>query len=457
METLDLTNLMMTLGNAESYSISEDNLSQGALILGDNLKVLSKLKPYLTSRVRFIYLDPPFYTNSRFKVKFKLPHSIAELLGLKRLTFSERFSDKWEGSTEEEKLNSYLEFLKPRLKLFWELLRDDGFLAIHLDFRAVHYVKVLADQIFGMRNFRNQVIWYYGGRGAKYIASQLPRNHDVILIYSKQPDAEINKLWQELKIPTSEARRMGYRKDSDGRWYKTAPRGDYTDKSLEELAKEGRVLITSKGNIRVKYYLEERDGYVIDRRLLGDVWTDIPDMMHTPTSERLGYPTQKPEALLRRLIALFSSEGDLVLDPFCGAGTTAVVASGMKRSWICVDVSRVAISLARFRILNRGINFLFHAEDREELLKMSLEVSTKLGAEDKFELKSYKPNLEVIDPSQRKVIEDIMRKLPPSDLEKLMLTVSVRSLSESGGEYLKVLDIFGGECDLRVPESVLSG
>ena len=150
-----------------------------------------------------------------------------------------------------------------------------------------------------------------------------------------------------------EARRRGLRRDEVGRWFKTAPRGDYTDESVARLEAEGRIHRTrpraGSGGIRIKYFLEERDGQVIEEVLVGDVWTDIPDAMHMG-AERVGWPTQKPLALAERIIAAASNPGDIVLDAFCGSGTTLVAAARLGRRWIGIDASPEACAIARERI-----------------------------------------------------------------------------------------------------------
>jgi 2-polyprenyl-3-methyl-5-hydroxy-6-metoxy-1,4-benzoquinol methylase len=146
-----------------------------------------------------------------------------------------------------------------------------------------------------------------------------------------------------------EARRRGLRRDEAGRWFKTAPRGDYADESVARLEAEGRIHRTASGNVRVKYFLEERGGMVIEEVLVGDVWNDIPDAMHLG-SERIGWPTQKPLALAERIIKAASNPGDIVLDAFCGSGTTLVAAARLGRRWIGIDTSEQACTIARERL-----------------------------------------------------------------------------------------------------------
>jgi hypothetical protein len=150
--------------------------------------------------------------------------------------------------------------------------------------------------------------------------------------------------------PLAAIGRRGYRQEPDGRVFKTAPRGDYTDASIARLEREGRVHRTRTGKLRIKYHLEQRGGMVVERRLLGDVWTDIPDLMHARGGERLGFPTQKPEALLERIIACGSDPGALVVDVFCGSGTTAAVAHRLDRRWLVCDNAANAVGATHRRL-----------------------------------------------------------------------------------------------------------
>ena len=150
-----------------------------------------------------------------------------------------------------------------------------------------------------------------------------------------------------------EAKKKGFMRDSRG-WFKTAPRGDYTDASIEKLESEGRIYKTRNNTIRIRYPLSEQQGKVIETYRHGTVWDDIPDMMHTKKVERTGYPTQKPLALLRRIIRSSSKPGDMVLDPFCGCATTCVAAQSLDfpRQWIGIDISSKAVDLVKMRLRN---------------------------------------------------------------------------------------------------------
>ena len=299
------------------------------LIHGDNLGVMAALSGELAGTIDLIYADPPFATGGAFRLADDRP----------------AYGDAWEAG-----LADYLQTLHEQIVLMERLLSERGSLYLHLDWRAGHYARLLLDEVFGREGFRNAIVWHYGGRGAKAIARQFPRNHDVILLYTKSAETPFTRPRTVERIPLDGAASRGLRQDGEGRWFKTAPRGDYTDESVARLDREGRIHRTRNGGVRIKYFLPVEDGLVLDSKPMGDVWNDIPDMMHAPHAERTEYPTQKPEALLARIIEATSSEGGLVADFFCGSGTTAVVAERLGRRWIACDQSEAAIEVARNRL-----------------------------------------------------------------------------------------------------------
>lgn len=292
------------------------------------------LASFPPSSIDLISIDPPFNTDRN--------HEALNPRNGRRGSFPDR----------HDGLDGYLSFLRPRMAELCRVLRPGGSFFCHCDWHAGHYIKVMLDELLGHGAFRNEIVWNYGGsgRGAKAVSGQFARNHDVILFYAKDgPNRVFNRPRAERVYTVEEARRRGLRRDEDGRWFKTAPRGDYTDESVARLEAEGRIHRTSSGGVRVKYFLEERDGRVIEEVLVGDVWTDIPDAMHMG-AERVGWPTQKPLALAERIIAAASNPGDLVLDAFCGSGTTLVAAARLGRRWIGIDASPEACAIARERL-----------------------------------------------------------------------------------------------------------
>jgi DNA modification methylase len=305
------------------------------LIHGDNADAMAALERSFSGSIDLIYADPPFATGGDFRYSRRNGEKAGALA----------YEDSWPGG-----IDSYLQMLYERLLPMHRLLSDRGSLYLHIDWRAGHYAHLLLDEIFGNGAFRNMIAWHYGGRGAKAVAGQFPRNYDLILYYSKTSAAPFFRPYSVERLPVGQASRRGFRRDEEGRWFKTAPRGDYTDESVARLAAEGRIHHTRTGKVRVKYFLDEEDGHVVERQPMGDVWNDIPDMMHAPAAERTGFPTQKPKALLSRIIEASTSEGGLVADFFCGSGTALVAAETLGRRWIGCDSGEAAIEVTRERL-----------------------------------------------------------------------------------------------------------
>jgi site-specific DNA-methyltransferase (adenine-specific) len=348
-------------------------VTKNALYYGDNLDVLRR--HVLAESVDLVYLDPPFNSNATYNILFGHTDE-------KAAAQIKAFDDTWHWDQAASAafhevviaggpvanalaafqtmlgpstMLAYLSMMAPRLIELRRVLKRTGSLYLHCDPTASHYLKLLLDAIFGANGFRNELIWHYGGRGAKAISRQYPKNHDVLLWYSKSEQWVDEKQYIETQLTAAQAKAAGYRQDDDGRWFRTAPRGDYTDASVERLRAEGRIHDTKTGGIRVKYHLDTREGHVIERKLVGDVWNDIPDAMHMPKAERLGYPTQKPVMLLRRILATSCPPQGVVLDPFCGCGTTIAAAEELGRRWVGIDITSLAISLIKSRLAAKGI------------------------------------------------------------------------------------------------------
>ncbi len=310
------------------------------LIWGDNKLVMSSLLKEYASKINLIYIDPPFDVGADFSVKVKVGDE--EITKQPSILEEKAYRDTWGRGTD-----SYLQMIYERLLLMRELLAENGSIYVHCDWRVSGLIRLVLDEVF-TNQFRNHIIWSYGGRGAKAIASQFPRNHDDIFFYSKTGRYKFERIDAINKISFKGS---GYKLDEKGRCYRTAPRGMYTDESVKRLEKEGRILRNSKDNIRIKYF-EDFDGeFVYEKKQVGDVWDDIADAMHMAAEEKTGYATQKPEALLRRIIKASSNEGDLVADFFCGSGTTGAVAERLGRRWIMSDLGRFAIHTSRKRLM----------------------------------------------------------------------------------------------------------
>ena len=252
---------------------------------------------------------------------------------------------------------AYLTYMAERLEQMHRLLKPTGSIYLHCDPTASHYLKALMDAVFGHRNFRSEIIWK---RTSGHSDSQtLGAVHDTILAFTKSDQFTYNRQYLAYDVAYI-ARRYRY-SDSDGRkWMdgdlsaKGLRGGGYhykykgarstwrvPEETMHRLDSEGRLHFTSRGGIRIKRYLDEMRGL-----LLSDVWADI-DPINSQASERLGYPTQKPCSLLERIIKASSNEGDIVLDPFCGCGTTIEAARTLRRQWAGIDISSFAIDLIR--------------------------------------------------------------------------------------------------------------
>jgi site-specific DNA-methyltransferase (adenine-specific) len=273
------------------------------LILGDKSAILLALLPEFAGQVNLIYIDPPFMTGRNFKNGVQLA-----------------FSDKWDND-----LDIYLQWLYETFTLLKLLLTSNGSLYVHLDWRVTHYARVILDEVFGFKSgtdgpgFKNEIIWNYqsGGRSQKRFA----RKHDTILFYTKTAQYCFH------------GERIGERRGTKKRnhmkkWVDTEGHTHWT--------------IQSAGRL----YSYDEDSPMTPP----DVWSDISHL-HQKDPERNGYATQKPAALLERVIQASSEENDLVLDCFCGSGVTPAVAEQLGRRWIACDQSELAFKLTRERIL----------------------------------------------------------------------------------------------------------
>ena len=214
---------------------------------------------------------------------------------------------------------------------------------MHCDPTASHYLKTVTDSIFGNNCFRNEIVWKRAaaGKGAK--GKQWPRIHDSILLYSNSDNFCFNHAYKELS--KDQSNRYIHREIDTCRMYQTVMIGDYSQESIQKMLHEGLIHTSKSGKRYKKYYLDEA------KATIGSIWTDIPGFgIRTNAKERVGYPTQKPIALLDRIIKASSNQGDLILDPFCGCATTCVAAERLSRRWIGIDISPKAVELVKTRI-----------------------------------------------------------------------------------------------------------
>lgn len=318
------------------------------LYYGDNLDILrSHIKG---ETVDLIYLDPPFNSKADYNLLYKEP--TGEQSGAQITAFEDTWH--WNEKTAETfqeiidiapsnvvemmtafrqfvGMNDMMAYLTMMCVRFIELrrvLKDTGSIYLHCDPTASHYLKVLMDTIFGKLNFRNEIVWHYSGWNKK-LDNHFEKRSDTILFYSKSEEQKFNSYTLPWKNEDEyvKVRKQKVRDDGDGNLY---------------------VLSDAGGGKRVKRYLGEAMQYGIP---IDNVW-DI-DKINNSSKEKLGYPTQKPELLLERIIKSSSDEGDIVLDPFCGCGTTIAVAQELKRKWIGIDITHLAINLIKSRLKSK--------------------------------------------------------------------------------------------------------
>lgn len=331
------------------------------LFSGDNKEVLSSLLiAGFRGKVDLIYIDPPFDSGADYVRRVQLRgignDNGGKLSGARQSLIEQtQYEDIWAN-------DNYLQFMYERLILLRELLSDKGSLYLHCDWHKSHHLRFLLDEVFGAENFRNEVTWRRQiPRGKKVDAECMPFSSDYLLLYSKAEKVLWNKIKKERFISIKEAEKK-YKKDAKG-YFRTSDPGTYSNESLIELYKEGRIYVTNGGNVKVenglltvtggtigiKYYREKVGNKIKEETVADNIWEDIPGM-GVVSSEYLDYPTQKPEALLERIIKASSNEDSIVLDCFCGSGTAAAVAEKLGRRWIAADLNKGAIQTTSKRL-----------------------------------------------------------------------------------------------------------
>ena len=249
-------------------------------------------------------------------------------------------------------LLAYLVHMTLRIVEIHRVLKPTGSFYLHCDPTASHYLKLICDAVFCGQggDFLNEIVWHYDGpqRPSK---RNFGRKHDIVLRFAKTRDflAVPSGIAPLERVSVTDLK--NYKRTSDGRYYYDLPRGDYTDESIAKLDAAGRIRWTASGKARVMFFLEsDGEGNQYRAKQLHDVWSDLVSLGHAGGAEKLGYPTQKPEALLERIIRASSNEGDTVLDAYCGCGTTVAVAQRLGRKWIGIDITyqSIALILKRF-------------------------------------------------------------------------------------------------------------
>jgi site-specific DNA-methyltransferase (adenine-specific) len=368
--------------------MSQQPITQNTLFYGDNLKILREYIP--NESIDLIYLDPPFNSSRNYNVLFR------DESGTESEAQITAFEDTWHWNATAEQtyheliteatdnvskmiaalrdfvganqMMAYLVMMTIRLVELHRVLKPTGSLYLHCDPTASHYLKIILDVIFGPTNYRNEVVWQ------RTSAHNDPRrygsNIDILLYYTKSS----TWTWNQQYIPHSDEYLTRFRqRDPDGRVWtddnltaKGLSGGGYEYEykgirslwrcpleTMQRLDAEGRLHFTKAGGIRLKRYLDDNKGLPLQA-----LWDDVPPI-NSQATERLGYPTQKPLALLERIIATSSNPGDIVLDPFCGCGTAIAAAQKLERKWVGIDVTHLSIALQKYRLQDMfpGIQF----------------------------------------------------------------------------------------------------
>lgn len=298
--------------------IHEGSGSRGEFRLGDTLDMLDGLCEEFAGQVKLIYLDPPFLTGDRFCMRVRVGE--AEWKAGKGTLQLETFVD-------QRDREAFLSMMRRVLTAAHRLLRDDGMLFLHIDFRTHPYLRLMLDEIFGENNFLNEIIWVYqsGGRSMKYFS----RKHDVILFYRKSPQYDFNV--EEIMVAPTE------------------PRSNHMRRHVDP---DGRVYRSIRSNGRVYTYYDD------DPVAPSDVWNDLSHLQQKDP-ERTGYDTQKPLALLNRIVRCGSRKGELVADLFAGSGTTLEAARLNGRDFLGVDRCPMTLSIARRRLAGSAYSLSF--------------------------------------------------------------------------------------------------
>lgn len=398
------------------------------LFYGDNLIILRNRDYFPNACVDLIYLDPPFNSNRSYNVLFK------DESGLESEAQITAFDDTWHwghaaeatwhdlvtgapervatavGALREligtNQMMAYLVMMAARLVELHRVLKPTGSLYLHCDPTASHYLKIVLDAIFGPENFRGEIIWKRTSAHSdvRQGAKQPGRIHDVLLFYSRGAEWT----WNPVFVPYGEDYvEANYRFIEEGtqRRFKSSdltaakPGGDtsyewkgqrppkgrywaYSKENMQRFEEEGRIYYTKTGYPRLKHYLDEMPGVHLQ-----SIWDDVKAVGHQD-DKRLGYPTQKPLALLERIISASSNPGDVVLDPFAGCGTAIAAAHKLGRRWIGIDITHLSINLLKFRLrdmfgLTPGVDYQVIGEP------VSVDGARQLAEDDRFQFQFW--------------------------------------------------------------------
>ncbi len=431
--------------------------------------------------VDLVYLDPPFNSNRDYNVLFKEQTGAPAEAQVKAFTDTWKWSPdlyaEWDAFVDScpnqplvSLMQSFIQYLKrndvtaylarmtPRLYELHRVLKPTGSLYLHCDPAASHYLKIILDQIFGPRHFVNEISWLRTN-AHNNVAKGFSRLHDIVFMYRKGQECT----WHPPRGNFSDQQLARYKEGDDGRMFTgqdltitgtgTYGRDDwrgsqpppnrswaYSLEQREEWLENGLILFKQDGSPRLdgrKVFLDEKEGKVI-----GDFWSDINRVGNT-AAERLGYPTQKPVALLKRILEASSNPGDVVLDPFCGCGTTIMAAQELGRKWIGIDITATATSLIEARLFD---TFHIHNGKKGDYDILGLPTTEaeahELASRDKHEFQKWAISLVPrAMPWQEKKgadggVDGFVRFRMPASREVDLTIISVK-----GGQTLKMDDV----------------
>ena len=314
------------------------------LIWGDNKLILSSLKNGPLREeieeqggLKLIYIDPPFDVGADFSMDIEIggdtftkkPNILEEIA----------YRDTWGKGAD-----SFIAMIYERLILMRDLLAEDGSIYVHCDWRVNSLIRLVLDEVFSSEYYKNEIRWKrQPPRGAKAVSKQYARSSDSILYYTKSSSGTWNRQYKDYSEKYIKTKFT--HTDKDGRLYRIDAIGDYSEKSIAKFREQGKIHDYASGKLGLIRYLDEAKGEAVT-----DVWIDITEV-NSQALEGTGYATQKPEALLERILKASSNEGDLVADFFCGSGTTAAVAEKLGRKWIATDLGKFAIHTTRKRMI----------------------------------------------------------------------------------------------------------
>ncbi len=404
------------------------------LYYGDNLEILREHVP--DESVDLVYLDPPFNSNASYNVLFREQSGEGSPAQIKA------FTDTWEWTQESQRtfeqeimlnpaapanvremvnafrqfigsnaMMAYLVMMTPRLVELRRVLKPTGSIYLHCDPTASHYLKLLMDGVFGAPNFRNEIAWRRSHpKGLAF--TRFASSHDIILAYGMSESTIWNPVYAE--NPRAQEQYNLVEKGTGRRYQLTSllnPNPDrpnltyefkgvtrvwrWTRERMEQADRDGLIVVPRGGNgiPRLKRYLDEQEGIPV-----GDNWDDVPI---AAGKERLGYPTQKPLALLERIIRASSNEGDVVLDPFCGCGTAIAAAHKLNRSWVGIDITHLAVALMKNR-LKTAFNILPGQDYRVVGEPVDVGSARALAEQDRFQFQFWAMSLLEAFPREQK-------------------------------------------------------